>query len=83
MVAVLVHSSSSMVNCMDSLSELRCLRKACSSLSPCVQVSSTYLIQSVGLCVAVSMAISSKNSIYRLTKTGENGDPIAAPSVCS
>ena len=47
------------------------------------KVSSTNLLQKVGGSGAVLMASFSKASIYKLAIMGLNGEPKAAPSVCS
>ena len=75
--------STSIVNWMLLLMELRWFRKSSSPFCPCLQitkVSSTYLNQREGWFVAVLMARSSKCSMNMLAMTGERGDPIAAPS---
>ena len=46
-------------------------------------VSSTNLLLKVGGCGAVLMASFSKASIYKLVIMGLNGEPMAAPFVCS
>ena len=48
-----------------------------------MKVSSTYLSQSLGSLSAVASAICSKSSMKSPATTGERGDPIAVPSVCS
>ena len=48
-----------------------------------IKVSSTYLSHSLGSLSAVTSAVCSKSSMKSPTTTGERGDPIAVPSVCS
>ena len=63
-----------------------CVRNSSRVSDPCGQmtkVSSTYLSHKDGLHCASVMAASSKNSMYRSAITGESGEPIGAPSVCS
>jgi len=79
-------SSISMVNCMFLCSPLGCSRNYVKLSLPCGQmtkVSSTYLYQHLGLRVAWFSAFSSKSSMKKLAMTGESGEPIATPSVCS
>ena len=79
-------SSTSIVNWMFLCSPLRCSRKIVRLALPCGQmtkVSSTYLYQQVGLKVAWFSALSSKSSMKKFAMTGDSGEPIATPSVCS
>ena len=76
----------SMVNSMLGLRELMWERKPSRDSRPWDQmtkVSSTYLYHREGRSWAVSMAIVSKNSMYKSANTGESGQPIGAPLICS
>ena len=79
--------STSMVNSMLFLWELRCVQNSLRRvLDPCSQmrnVSSTYLSYNDDLRCASVMADSPKNSMYRSAITGESGEPIEGPSICS
>ena len=46
------------------------------------KVSSTYLHQHTGLCVAFSIAFFSKSSMKKFAMTGDSGEPIATTSIC-
>ena len=79
-------SSISMVNCMLLCNPLRCSRNSVRFSFPCGQmtkVSSTYLYRHAGLRLACFSAFSSKSSMKKLAMTGESGEPIGTPSVCS
>ena len=79
-------SSISMVNLILLCNPFRWCRNSVSLSRPwgqMVKVSSTYLYQHVGLCVASSIAFFSKSSMKKLAMTGERGEPMATPSVCS
>ena len=78
--------SSSTVNWILGCCLLRCWWNDRSLSGPWGQmtnVSSTYLTQSLGLKGADCIAVSSRLSRYRLAITGDKGEPMAAPSVCS
>ena len=65
---------------------LRCVWKDCRLCSPWVQVtkvSSTYLIQRLGLSGAECMASSSRFSMKRLAIMRDRGGPIGVPLICS
>ena len=79
-------SSISIVNCIFLWMPFRWLRNSPSLCFPWGQmtkVSSTCLNQHIGLCDTCSIALFSKSSMKKFTITGESGESIATPSVCS
>ena len=74
--------SFSIVNCILLWIPWRWFRNSVNFSLPWGQmnVSSTYLNQHTGLCVACSIAFFSKSSMKKFAITGESGEPIATPS---
>ena len=74
--------STSLVNCMCGLIELRWAWNSCTySFGRQTWLSSTYLYHHLGGWAAVEIALSSTNSITRLAMVALRGEPMAQPNV--
>ena len=68
---------------MEGLILFRCFSTSAAVLFRKQKVSSIYLLQNLMGCGDVARANSSMCSMKMLATTGDTGDPIAVPSVCS